>query len=344
MTFDDAHLMELARLLDAGVPFDAIAFYGRWWQLERWLRDMVYLELRAKYGSGWLSLLGRSAARRAEIDVTNSYMASADSNEVMAYVDVSILFEIIAENWPLFEPFLPRRTRWEGLVDVLGDLRNRNAHCRRPHRDDLSRIEQALRDLEDGAWSFYASFATTASVTRNSKDPMAKQWGLGKHETARRLLKHAELQYDTSFALRYTVRPWAAPPGVNRISGSEGAVWKAHWIVRGGELRPAELWERIRGYNDTAELLIYLELTSFSVTASFSALDDMGSVANAIGAVFDCILETGDFHGGRVATIDEAVNRWRRSIESLPARVQAENAFTLTDPYNRHAFKLFRVD
>ena len=100
----------------------------------------VYLELRAKHGSAWLSLLGRSPAKRAEIDAANSYMASADSNEIIAYVDVSILFDIIAEQWELFEPFLPARKRWEGLVDVLGSLRNRNAHCRRPHRDDLGRI------------------------------------------------------------------------------------------------------------------------------------------------------------------------------------------------------------
>lgn len=344
MTFDDTQRMRLGRLLDAGVPFDAIAFYGRWWQFERGLRDMVYLELRAKYGSDWLSHIGRSAARRADVDKTNSYMASADSNEIMAYVDVSVLFDLAADNWPLFEPFLPKRPRWDGLVDVLGDLRNRNAHCRRPHRDDLGRIEQALRDLENGAWSFYASFATTTPVSRNSKDPMAKQWAVGKHETAHRLLKHAELQYDTSFALNYTVRPWATPPGVNRISGSEGVVWKAHWMIRGAELQPKDLWERVHGYNEVADFLVYLELTSYSITASFSALDNVKSVADAIGAVFDCILETTDFHGAHAATIDEAVNRWLQSIESLPARVQAETAFTLVDPHNRHAFKLFGVD
>jgi hypothetical protein len=268
MTLDDAERAQIDQLLAAGVPVDAIAFYGRWWQFERWLRDMVYLELRAKYGAAWLSRLGRSAARRAEIDRANSYMASADSNDVVAYVDVSLLFEIIAEDWEVFEPFLPARKRWEGLVDLLGDLRNRNAHCRRPHQDDLGRIKQALRDLEAGAWSFYATFATTTGVTRNSKDPMAKQWVVGKHETARRLLGHAESQYDTRFALKYTVRPWATPPGTNRISGREGVIWKAHWTIRGAGIRPADLWKRIYEYNDTAEFLIYLELKAHTVTAS----------------------------------------------------------------------------
>ena len=160
MTFDDARRVKIGRLIDAGVPFDAIAFYGRRWQFERWLRDMVYLELRAKHGSACL-LIGRSAAGRAEVDVANSYMASPDSDDAVSYIDVSVLVKIIAEDWELFEPFLPVRKRCKGLVDMLGDLRNRNAHCRRPHGDDLSRIEQALRDLEPGAWKFYASFATT---------------------------------------------------------------------------------------------------------------------------------------------------------------------------------------
>jgi len=245
MTLDDAQRKKFDQLSGAGVPFEAIAFYGRWWQFERWLRDMVYLELRAKHGGAWLSLLGCSPAKRAEIDAANSYMASADSNEIIAYVDVSILFDIIAEQWELFELFLPARKRWEGLVDVLGSLQNRNAHCRGPHRDDLSRIEQALRDLEPGAWSFYATFAETTGLTRNSKDPMARHWVVSKHDTARRLLKHAESQYDTSFSLKYTVRPWATQPSVNRVSGCEGVIWKAHWIVRGAELRPADLWKRI---------------------------------------------------------------------------------------------------
>jgi len=97
-------------------------------------------------------------------------------------------------------------------------------------------------------------------------------------------------------------------------------------------------------YNNTAEFLIYLELTSHSVTASFPALDDVDSIADAIGAVFDSILETGDFYGSPGGTATAAIDRWLRSVEDLPGRVQAENALTLIDPYNRHAFTLFGAD
>jgi hypothetical protein len=39
-------LARLERLVRNGVPADALAFYGRWWQFETWLRDAVYVELR----------------------------------------------------------------------------------------------------------------------------------------------------------------------------------------------------------------------------------------------------------------------------------------------------------
>ena len=64
-------------------------------------------------------------------------------------------------------------------------------------------------------------------------------------------------------------------------------IWKAHWIVRGAELQPADLWERISEYNDTAAFLIHLELTSHSVTRASRLSMDVDSIADAIGEVFE---------------------------------------------------------
>src|SRR3712207_5206205 len=39
---------------DVGVlPARSVALYARWWQLETWLRELIYVELRALYGSTW---------------------------------------------------------------------------------------------------------------------------------------------------------------------------------------------------------------------------------------------------------------------------------------------------
>ena len=86
---DNERMRELERILGSGVPGEAIAFYGRWWQLETWLRDMVYVELRSRYGAGWRDELDEIAHKRARREDRNFYMTSADSEELLAYADVA---------------------------------------------------------------------------------------------------------------------------------------------------------------------------------------------------------------------------------------------------------------
>ena len=42
----------------------------------------------------------------AERDQINAYMASADADDVLAYLDVFGLFSLIDKHWELFEPSL----------------------------------------------------------------------------------------------------------------------------------------------------------------------------------------------------------------------------------------------
>ena len=142
----EATKLSIEHAVDHGVPIDSIAFYARWWQLETWLRQLVYLEFRAKWGIGWKDHLSpkrianprRTPARRLEEDqAKNAYMATPDATAIISYVDVGVLFMLIDENWDLFAPCLPTKTRWDGWVDDLLEIRHRSAHCRRPHRDDV---------------------------------------------------------------------------------------------------------------------------------------------------------------------------------------------------------------
>jgi hypothetical protein len=121
--------------LAGGVPPVALAAYGRWWQLETYLREVAYTELRAAFGLKWAEHLSRAATTRAERDQVNAYMASADADEPLAYADASVLFGMIKEKWDVFEPVLLPQVRWDGLVDELLTIRNRSAHWR-PHRDE----------------------------------------------------------------------------------------------------------------------------------------------------------------------------------------------------------------
>jgi hypothetical protein len=322
-------------------PAEAVAFYQRWWQFERWLREVAYVELRAKFGPAWTEKLAGNAPARRDGDRANSYMASADADDLLAYADVSQLFALVEAHCDLFGPFLPPTRRWQGMTDMLGDLRNRNAHCRRPHDDDLSRLEQTLRDLEAGAREFYRSYASTQSVEADSTDPLAKAWVAGEHDTAQRLLRHAEQNYDTRFALRYSVRPWAAI-AEGALSGCEGVLWHADWIVTGPELRPVRLWNEIANVRSVERPLIHLILDSSHVSATFSALEEPTVVADAIGRIFDAILVTSDpYRTVDIENLEASRAQWRRGTERLPTRVQIDTPLTLTDFFDEFDFSIF---
>lgn len=330
----------LKQILGSRVPPDALAFYGRWWQLETWLRELVYVELRAKYGVTWTRHLKGRAPARAAGDTANAYMASADTGELLAYADIGDLFALVEDQWSIFSPFLPPRRRWQGASDELRELRNRNAHCRRPHEDDLARIEQTLRDLESGATRFYRSYHDTHGVYA-SHDPVAQSWVEGRHETAQRLLEHGERQYDVRFRLSYSTRPWAAAPvDEDSISGHEGVLWHAMWTLSGRDLNVADLWSEVARPGLPRDALVHLLVDLGRVTATFAAVDDPKMVADEIGHTFDDILVVSR-ESRRVSSTDEFVDRWTSGGDSLPRRAQAMSPLALVDELDRPSFSVF---
>lgn len=173
-----------------GVPHASVAFFARWWQLETWLRELVYLELRAAHGREWESAIRARAIELAGRDAVNAYMGSPDNENLLAYLDVGSLLALIDtdEHWRFWQHAMPRRVVWRGIANQLLDLRNRNAHCRRPHRDDLARIEQTLRDLEFGARRSLSAYNRQSRVADDLDDPVAAAWVRGDHSAARRLI------------------------------------------------------------------------------------------------------------------------------------------------------------
>ena len=231
--------------IGSGVPPDAVAFAARWWQLETWLRELLYLELRAKHGRAWEKVVEGRNQKRAELDADNRYMPSPDAEDLLAYTDTGALLKLIGtpETWELVEPSLLPRVRWDGLVDALRDLRNRNAHLRRPHVDDLGRLEQALRDLEPGARRALLAFNQQRRWWKADGDPLGVAWLERGHEDAKRLIDHARRQYGTDFTLSSSARPWVAADQPGPISGRPGYFWHAEWTLHDGRfLSPRDFW------------------------------------------------------------------------------------------------------
>jgi hypothetical protein len=336
---DTPYNRALQAAIGSGVPAAAIAGYGRWWQVENYLRQLAYTVLRAAFGRAWTTHLS-GASGRARRDRVNAYMASPDADELLAYADVSDLFNLIEDHWDLFEAFLPPRTRWLGTAEELLALRHRSAHCRRPHPDDLGRLEQALRDFESGARHFYSSYLRTTGVFKKNSDPVVSAWVGSEHEDAQRLIAHAQSQYEVEFRLGWSKLASAGWVTDDAISGAPGYIWHATWFLRRDELRPVDLWEDLTNAVRSSPIHI-IQSSSMHVVATFAAVDDPTEVADAIGSVFDAILtRSRDF--GEPADSEEWSQRWREGADSLPQIVQVGDAvLALFDEYQPDSFSLF---
>jgi len=271
----------------SGMSPTSLAMYARWWQLETWLRELAYLETRALGLQQWAGLVDPSNKRQRD-DSALSHMLGPDSESTLAYFDYSRLLKLIQERWDLFENTLISRASWEGRQSDLSPVRNRIAHARRPHRDDLGRIEQTLRDLERGAFIAVATYNDRwRPDDTDSKSAIVSGWIQGEHQTARRLLDHAQRQYETTLQLRQSFRPWGrAPDGATTASPK---LWHADFLMGGRSVDVGKLWREI-AERELARLAIHVAVDRYSVGFVFSDNDDPEQIADAIGEAFDAVL------------------------------------------------------
>jgi hypothetical protein len=300
-----------------GMPQHASALYGRWWQLESWLRSLLYVELRAELGGAWQGALPKASESRQQGDSEFHYMATPDAQDRLAYADASAIFRITLEHWNLFGSSLPTKNVWTGRVDELLAIRNRIGHCRRPHSDDLVRLEQTLRDLDGGAFAAAAAFNNQWRAEDTWTDALVDGWVRKRHDTASRLIQHAERQYETSFALRYSRRAWAKSTGKEQtISGIPGYIWHAFWYFKGG--RSFDLGKFWRDIEDCRELILLVCADGpSSISVSFAAVEDPKVIADVIGLCFDAVL----MRIGHGHATDDYV-QWQQRYATVDPRVQ----------------------
>jgi hypothetical protein len=311
---------------------DALQLYSRWWGLETWLRELVYIELRAQFGREWTSKVSERARKRQSTDEVYDYMASSDATNLLAYEDVGLVFRLISGYWELFEPSLFRgRSRWEARVEELLQIRHRIGHCRRPHADDLARLEQTLRDLEPGAWTALTSYNRDLSVGQDLDDPVAEAWVREGCDDARRLVRHAERQYETSLHLNYAVRPWAEEAPGQAITGRAGVFWYVRFIMRGGRhlstRRIVEEW----GEGGLPDSVVHaLADDPFHVRFTLPALEDPDTVVKVVGELFDGILTSSTVQPWPDDD-EEGLRHWNAVIARLDHRVQSDTPLAIVD-------------
>jgi hypothetical protein len=308
---------------ESGMPTMASALYCRWWQLETWLRLLIYVELKAARGGKWVEALEEASESRQLEEHSFRYMATSDAQNRLAYTDASGLFKIMSKHWNLFESSLLPQSVWAGRIVELLKIRNRIGHCRRPHADDLARLEQTLRDLNRGAFLAASAFNRQFDVDENWTDAVVEKW-VRMQNNSSSLVAHAERQYETIFSLQYSRRPWVnSSIGQETISGIPGYIWHACWVYRrNGAFILSRFWQAIRAHHNN--ILMLCADTPSSIEVSFSAMEDPETIADAINECFHAALR---HTGSRVDDFTE----WEKRYAEIDPRVQVTTPWTIID-------------
>lgn len=264
-------------------------------------------------------------------------MGSPDTQARLAYLDAGPLFNsVIADDWHLYAKSLVDDVNiWRGRAKELLRIRHRIGHCRRPHTDDLNRIEQLLRDLELGASRAISAYNEQDTPELDLDDKFVAAWCRHEHEDAQRLVTHVLRQYDIAIRVGYSRRPWAAPLQPKQpVSGTEGYLWHVGFIFRGGQPLDLRSYWADHSSSSPESLLVYLTASNpFSIEFSFAAVDDSDQISDEVGRIFDRVVGNLD-RSWRDPDIETAIKRteaWKREHQDLDARVQVGTAWSIVD-------------
>lgn len=307
-----AALLGARRSAVGQLPSRSAALYARWWQLETWIRELAYVELRALNGVKWADS-ARVAATRQAADQQYRHLEGADNSNVLAHFDYSQLLQVVEAHWDQIGDSLMHRGAWDAHQVNLQRIRHRIAHLRRSHPDDLARVEQVLQDLEDGAFNALSTY-NIRSIPKgvDDADAVAVGWLAGDHDDARRLINHAARQYDTRLILRKSRRPWCTYD--IDIPTQAGQFWHLEFKMRDRTVDARSLW-RDDYVESIRPLIVHMLAESpWHVSFTFSALDDGVAVADAFGRIFEAVLTN-----SRPGFIDEAeFDEWREQAGASP--------------------------
>jgi hypothetical protein len=155
------------------LPQDRLLLYGLLWQFETWLREMVYVELMARYGADWSKHIEGDQKRAQTGDSRLIHMPTRERLKP-SYILFSQLQKTISKHWRVFHEYLPPKDIWKAKLSEIDQIRNRVAHFRRGHHDDINRVRQMLKDVDQGFWRFCTSYNRDIPIIDPAKDVVAR--------------------------------------------------------------------------------------------------------------------------------------------------------------------------
>jgi hypothetical protein len=196
---------------DIGLPPEVsrstLNAFLRLYQLETWMREMAYLELKAFYGTDWWEFVKGLDRPAVPVHFAEKYRTkdkqhphtSTPENDPLWFISLDTLLKIMLHPkiWGRFQTYFTTRKILQIKFEEIAQIRNRVAHCRSLHQYDVRRVEQLMLDLDHGFWRFCTSYSDSYHFTEKLADnPLAKHLA-----QAQRRGDHLEVD------LYYTIRP-----------------------------------------------------------------------------------------------------------------------------------------
>lgn len=286
----------------ADVPTQVVNTYARLWQLETWLRTMVYVELRALLGDDWGRELNANSGP-LQADKALTHMPTPEMN-ALSYSQLSRLIALIDAHWDCFANYLPPRSIWTAKLQEIAQIRHRVAHFRTGHVDDLSRLKQFLRDIDKGFWRFCTSYNDAEPVLPQSSDPVTAHFlpldplpWVEFEEKKWAQIGMRDKSMPVGLSVRAQRRPWASKP---LKPGEPGHLYDFYMFAQDG--RGYEMKRLLERTQPLHKYLVHLCLHSDVASIRFTLPSLLGS-----DAIIACVEA---FH-------DAATNAVRRGRDTL---------------------------
>jgi hypothetical protein len=231
INYDD--LIETIEATD--IDSNLLCAYARLWQFETWLRHMVYVEFQAKYGLDWgKKFESNRLENHRKKDKSLTHMPTPEQYPI-SFISFGELCNAISDEWQLFSTYLPPKQIWEAKLEEVQQIRNRVAHYRTLHRDDLSRIIQLMRDADKGFWDFCVSMNASHSksfMSNDIADPIINHfsclnpWNSGNSGQD----KYGHFFDSIELSIEVNVRPWNLSSKPSQVLGEVGFLYDIRLI------------------------------------------------------------------------------------------------------------------
>ena len=202
--------------------------------------------------------------------------------------------------------------------------------CRRPHIDDVERIEQLLRDLEPAANRAIRSYLRWREPRPDLPDSVVEDWIGLRHPVARRLVEHGGRNKGIDFTLYAAHLPWTEQRAA--ITETPGQFWVMHVSLDVADRRHIyidDYWSHptVQALLPMAGHIIQSGPGLLAVT--LPAVGDPTAISDAIGGFFEAV-----FYTATVGSGGGVRHPWRRGTPELDPRVDADGLLAVIGSLN----------